>query len=92
MEEHVYKFMELLRYMDYIKDERVKIQSFLSGLPSYYKELIKFVDPQMLESSIQMAMHCYEKEKEKIKVWQAWNERSKGRFKPIKKEIRWPFT
>lgn len=29
VEEHVHKFMELLRYVDYIKDEKVKIQIFL---------------------------------------------------------------
>jgi hypothetical protein len=27
----------LLRYVDFIKDEKVKIQRFLSGLPSFYK-------------------------------------------------------
>lgn len=44
MEEHVQEFMELLTYVDYIKDERVKIQSFLSGFPSSYKYKIKFLD------------------------------------------------
>ena len=37
MEEHVQKFMKFLRYVDYIKDERVKIQSFMSGFHSSYK-------------------------------------------------------
>jgi len=48
MEEHVQKLMELLRYVDYIKEERVKIQSFMSGFPSSYKYTIEFVDPQVL--------------------------------------------
>ena len=32
MEEFVNKFLELLRYVRYIKDDKVKIQRFLSGL------------------------------------------------------------
>ena len=37
MEEYANKFLELLRYVRYIKDEKVKIQLFLSGLPQSYK-------------------------------------------------------
>ena len=33
MEEYTNRFLELLRYVRYIKDEKVKIQCFLSGLP-----------------------------------------------------------
>ena len=38
MEEYANKFLELLRYVGYIKYEKVKIQRFLSGLPQYYKD------------------------------------------------------
>jgi hypothetical protein len=33
IEEYVNKFLELLMYVPYIKDEKVKIQRFISGLP-----------------------------------------------------------
>ena len=33
MDEYVSKFLELLRYDDYIKEEKVKIQIFVSGMP-----------------------------------------------------------
>ena len=33
MEEYANNFLELLRYVRYIKYEKVKIQHFLSGLP-----------------------------------------------------------
>jgi hypothetical protein len=33
MDEYANKFLELLRYAKYIKDEKIKIQHFLSGLP-----------------------------------------------------------
>lgn len=44
MEDHVQKFTELLRYVDYIREERVKIQSFLGGLPFSYRARNKFTN------------------------------------------------
>jgi hypothetical protein len=35
MEEYNKMLLELLRYVDFIRDENVKIQRFLSGLPSF---------------------------------------------------------
>ena len=40
MEEHVHKFLGLLSYVDYIKDERIKIQSFLGSLPQIFRYMI----------------------------------------------------
>jgi len=40
MEEYEKKFLELLRYVGYIRDEKVSIQGFISGLPSFYKDKI----------------------------------------------------
>ena len=37
MEEHKRKFLELLRYVGFIKEEKIKIQKFLSGLPTFTK-------------------------------------------------------
>ena len=46
-------FLELLRYVRYIKDEKVKIQHFLSGLPQSYKDRIEFYKPRTLEEAIE---------------------------------------
>jgi hypothetical protein len=35
MDEYDKRFFELLKHMDFIKYEKVKIQIFLSGLPSF---------------------------------------------------------
>jgi hypothetical protein len=40
MVEYEYKFLGFLKYVRFIKDEKVKISRFLSGLPSFYKENI----------------------------------------------------
>ena len=52
MEEYEKKFLKLLRYVDYIKDGNAKIQHFLSGLPTYYKDKIQYDEPRILEEEI----------------------------------------
>ena len=54
MKEHVQKLMELLRYVDYIREEKVKIESFLSVLPHNYNDEIEFYNPQTLEETIRI--------------------------------------
>lgn len=84
MEEHdVQKFMELVRYLHHIRDDKVKIQSFFSGLPHSYKKIIEFSNPQTLEETIRMDTHCYEKTKGKVELWPISKEKPKGRFETI---------
>jgi hypothetical protein len=40
MDNYERRFLELLNYVDFIKDEHVKIQMFLSGMPSIFNENI----------------------------------------------------
>ena len=60
MEEYAKNFLELLRYVRYIKYEKVKIQRFLSELPQSYKDRIEFYEPKTLEEAIRKAKYCYE--------------------------------
>ena len=80
MEEHVHKLLELLRYVDYIKDEQVKIQCFLGSLPQNFRDRINFVNPPILDESIRMEMHCYEKIKGKSQVHPTWKGKPNIRF------------
>ena len=66
MEEYANKFLELLRYVRYIKDEKVKIHHFLSGLPQSYKDQIEFYEPRTLEEAIRKAKYCYEQRNKKL--------------------------
>ena len=59
MEEYANKFLELLRYVRYIKNDKVKIQHFLSGLPQSYKDRIEFDEPRTLEEAKRKAKYCY---------------------------------
>jgi hypothetical protein len=49
MKEYEKWFFELLKYVDFIKDEKVKIYRFLSGLPSFHSETIQYDNPKTLE-------------------------------------------
>jgi hypothetical protein len=48
MEEYENKFLGFLKYVGFIKDEKVKIHRFLSGLPSFYKDKIQYDEPRTL--------------------------------------------
>jgi hypothetical protein len=47
-DEYERRFLELLRYVDFIKDEQVNIQIFLSGIPSFFSDKIQYDDPKKL--------------------------------------------
>ena len=89
MEEYENKFLELLRYVRYIKDEKVKVQHFLSGFPQSYKDRIEFYESRTMEEAIKKGKYCYEQRKGKPdyhKIWkdknnEKYDERKKG-FKP----------
>jgi hypothetical protein len=40
IDEYERRFLELLKYVSFIKDETIKIQSYLNGLPSFISDKI----------------------------------------------------
>jgi hypothetical protein len=42
-------FLELLKYVSFIKDEQVNIHRYLSGFPSFISDKIWYDDPKKLE-------------------------------------------
>jgi hypothetical protein len=58
MDEYEKRF--LLKYVDFIKDEKVKIQRFLSGFPSFCSDNIQYDNPMTLEDTIRREKHLYE--------------------------------
>ena len=64
-EEYKNKFLELLRYVLYLKDEKAKVQIFFSGSPLTFKDHIEYDEPRSLEEAIGKLKHCYEKLKHK---------------------------
>ena len=52
-EEYTRKFLELLRYVPYLKEEKTKTHRFISGLLVAFKDRIEFDEPTSLEEAIQ---------------------------------------
>ena len=63
MEELINKLLDLLRFVPYIKEEKVKVQRFLSCLPQAYKDRIEFDNPKTLDEVLRKAQLCYEQYK-----------------------------
>lgn len=59
-EEYMTKFLELLRYVPYLKNEKKKVQSFISGFPLEFKDWIEYDEPWLLEEVIRKLKHLYE--------------------------------
>ena len=53
-------FLELLKYVTFIKDEQVKIQRYLSGMPSFISDKMQYDDPNTLEKTIRHTKCIYD--------------------------------
>jgi hypothetical protein len=84
MEDYEKKFLEILRYMDFIRNEKVKIKSLLSGFLSFYKDKIQFENPRTLEESVRKAKSFYEQNKERLDFQKAWDDKKRGNMDQIK--------
>jgi hypothetical protein len=65
IDEYEQRFLELLKYVMFIKDETVKIQRYLSGLSPSIREKIQYDDPKTMEEMIRR-VNAYMRSKEKI--------------------------
>ena len=53
-------FLDLLHYVPYIKEKKVKIQQFLGCFPPNFQKRIEFHIPKTLETTLHKARLCYE--------------------------------
>ena len=81
---------ELLRYVKYIKDGKVKIQCFLSGIPWSYKYIIEFNEPQTLNETIKKAKYCYDQNKSRIEFHKASKEKQNEKLYQRKRGFKPP--
>ena len=52
IDEYEQRFLELLKYVPFIKDEAFKIQRYLSGLPPPISDKIQYDDPNTMKETI----------------------------------------
>jgi hypothetical protein len=69
------KFLGVLKYVRFIDDEKVKIQIFLSGLPTFYKEKIKYDEPKTLTEAIKKAKYLYGKGQGRESLQKYWKDK-----------------
>jgi len=83
-EKYTSRFLDLLGYVPYLKEEKAKVKRFISELLVAYKDQIEFNEPRSLEEAIPKLKHCYEQSKRKFepKCDLKGNEKSKGKWPP----------
>jgi hypothetical protein len=92
MEEYENKFLGLLKYVGFIKYEKVKIQRCFSGLPSFCKEKIQYDEPRALTETIKMAKYLYDQGKGGEYLYKSWNNKKKEKSNQRNKGFKPPFN
>jgi hypothetical protein len=77
MEEYEKKFLGFLKHVGFINDEKVKIQRFLSGMPAFYKENIRYDDPKTLTKAIRKDKYLYEQGQGREHLQKYWKDKKK---------------
>jgi hypothetical protein len=85
------RFLELLKYVAFIKDEQVKIQRYLSEFPSFISDKIQYDDPKTLEETIRHTKCLYEKKRGRGTFQKAWEDKMKSKVEQRKKGAKPPF-
>ena len=60
IEEFVTIFTNLQRYVSYLKEEKMKVQRFISCSPQFYKHKLEYDNPMTLDESIRREKMCYQ--------------------------------
>jgi hypothetical protein len=74
IDEYERNFLELLKYVSFIKGVSVKIQRYLSGLPPPIGDKIQNDDPKTKEEMIRRAKFLFEQQREKPTFQKAWDD------------------
>jgi hypothetical protein len=91
IDEYERRFLELLKYVSFIKDETVKIQRYLSGLPPSISEKIQYDDPKTMEETMRRTKCLYEQQREKPTFRKAWDDQKKFKKEQRQKGNKPPF-
>jgi hypothetical protein len=97
IDEYEQSFLELLKYVPFIKDEAIKIQRYLSGLPPSIGDKIQYDDHKIMEETIRREKCLYEQQREKTTFRKAWDDqkrfkkeqRQKGNMPPFFRNSPW---
>jgi hypothetical protein len=91
IDENERRFLELLKCVSFIKDERVKIHRYLSGLIFFISDKHKYDDPKTLEETIRQDKFLYDQKKGKSTFQKPWEGKKKFNMEQRKKGNKPPF-
>jgi hypothetical protein len=77
IDEYECRFLELLKYVPFIKEETVKIQRYLSVLLPSIGDKIQYDDTKNMEETIRRDKCLYENQREKPTFEKAWDDQRK---------------
>jgi len=80
MDEFITKFTSLLRCVPYIREEKAKVQWFVSGLPLFMKERLDFDNPKTMDEVIRKARIYYQQNKPKGDMSKRWADKKGNKF------------
>ena len=85
MKDLINKFLDLLRFVPYIKEEKVKVHWFLSFLPQSYRDHIEFDNTKTLDELFRKVRPCFEQYKKRNDLSKVWKDKKKENFNLWKK-------
>jgi hypothetical protein len=91
IDEYEIRFLELLKYVSFIKEESVKIQRYLSGMSSFIGDKIQYDDPQKMEETIRRDKCLYDQHKRRPNFQKALEDKKKNKMEQRKKGTNPPF-
>jgi hypothetical protein len=89
--EYERRFLKLLKYVSFIKDEIVKIQRYLSGLPPFISDKIQYDDPKRLKETLRRDKCLYDQQKARPFFEKASEDNKKFKMDQRKKGSKPPF-
>ena len=91
IDEYERRYLELLKYVSFIKDESVKIQRYLSGLPSFISDKIQYDDSETLEETIRRTKCHDDQHRGRPTFQKPWEDKKKNKMEQRKKWDKPPF-
>ena len=77
IDEFVTNFVNLQRYLPYIKNEKAKVYRFISCLPQSYKDKIEFDMPKTVDEGIKKVRLYYLQFKQRSKMRKNWQHKKR---------------
>jgi hypothetical protein len=80
MDAYAKRFLELLRYVPYLRMKKKGYNIFLSGFPQSYQDRIEFDKPKTLEDTIRKDKCFYDQSKHRQEPLKDWKRKDKPGF------------